>query len=156
MSHSRKQIRSAIATILRTTPTAWLTSAVWETRIQSSRQTWPYLLVFAESEDSTNSNVNLAGIYDRIVNVSVVALLRLPGSGDTITIEDKMDTVAAEIETKLSKTTLTAALNKVKNLTLLSTAMDVIIEEDGIDHAELNMTWQVRYFTAEGLPEALI
>lgn len=154
MSHGRKTIRSAIATILATTPSAW--SQVIETRIQSPRQIWPYLMVFAESEDSDDSVVDLGGIYSRNLLVSVVGLLRLPGTGDTQTIEDKMDTMAAEIETKLTYTALKTTVSAVQGLTLIASRMDVILEEDGVDHAELNLTWRVNYYTAEGSPETLI
>lgn len=154
MSHGRKTIRSAIAAILATTPTAW--SQIVQTRIQSQRQIWPYLMVFAESESSDDSVVDLGGIYDRSLLVSVVGLLKLPGTGDTQTIEDKMDTMAAEIETKLTHTSLMASVSAVHGISLIATSMDVIIEEDGIDHAELNLTWRVNYYTAEGSPETLI
>lgn len=154
MSHGRKTIRSAIATLLAASPSAW--SQVVETRIQSQRQIWPYLMVFSESEDSDDSVVNLSGIYSRNLIVSVVGLLRLPGTGDTQTIEDKMDTMAAEIETKLTHTTLGAVVSAVKSVSLIASRMDVIIEDDGVDHAELNLSWRVNYYTAEGSPETLI
>lgn len=154
MSHARKTIRSAVATILKTTPTSW--ASVTESRIQSPRQIWPYLMVFAESEASGKATMNAAAIYDKTVTLSVVGLLRLPGSGDTETIEDKMDTVAAEIETKLTMATLRAAVSKVQTIELVASKMDVIMEVDGIDHAELHQTWQVSYSSVEGLPEALV
>lgn len=154
MSHGRKEIRSAIATILRATPTAW--KSVAESRIESQRQIWPYLMVFAESETSEADVVNNPSIYGRTVNITVAGMLRLPGTGDTITIEDSMDTMAAEIETKLTQTTLRASVTTLKSLELVSSSMAVIIEEDGINHAELNMTWRVIYWTTEGLPETLI
>lgn len=154
MSHSRKTIRSAIATILRTTPTNW--KSVAESRIESPRQIWPYLMVFAESETSDVAIVNNPSIYERTVNITVAAMLRLPGTGDTITIEDSMDTVAAEIETKLTQDTLRVSVATLKALTLIASSMAVVIEDDGLNHAELNMTWRVMYWTTEGLPETLI
>ena len=154
MSHARKTIRSAIATILKVSPDTW--SSVAESRIQSTRQIWPYLMVFAESESSSGATMNNPMVYEKEVILSIVGLLRLPGTGDTQTIEDKMDAMAAEIETKLTQTTLRAAVPRVQDLTLVVTKMDVILEEDGVDHAELNQTWKVSYSTMEGLPEALI
>lgn len=153
MSHGRKIIRSAIATILRMSPVAW--SSVQETRIESPRQIWPYVMVFAESESSELETIGQVGIYERTALITVVGLLRLPGTGDTISIEDKMDVMAVEIETKLTRSTLGAVI-RVGTLSLIATKMDVIIEEDGIDHAELNMTWSVTYSTAEGASEVLI
>lgn len=154
MSHARKTIRSAIATILKSSPTNW--QSVTETRIQSPRQVWPYLMVFAESDVATPLSVNLPGMYDREITIAIVGLLRLPGSGDTYTIEDKMDAVAAEIETKLTTATLRAAVPKVQILSLRSSKMDVILEDNGVDHAQVHQTWTVMYSNTEGLPEALI
>lgn len=154
MSHARKTIRNAIATILKASPTNW--SSVSESRIQSTMQKWPYLMVFADGETSEPVTLNLPMPYERDVTISIVGLLRLPGTGDTYTVEDKMDAVAAEIETKLTTTTLRAAVSKVQSVMLVASKMDVILEEDGIDHAELNQTWRVSYSTLEGLPEAFI
>lgn len=154
MSHTRKIIRNAVATILKTSPTTW--SSVSESRIQSTRQIWPYLMVFADSETSEAVTMTLPMPYERTVIISVVGLLRLPGTGDTYTIEDKMDAVAAEIETKLTTSTLRAIVPRVQSVMLTSSNMDVVIEEDGIDHAELNQTWSISYSTMEGLPEAFI
>lgn len=154
MSHARKTIRNAIATILKSSPSNW--TSVSESRIQSTRQQWPYLLVFADSETSEPMTLTLPMPYERDATISVVGLLRLPGTGDTYTIEDKMDAVAAEIETKLTTTTLRAAVSRVQSVMLVASKMDVIMEEDGIDHAELNQTWRVSYSTLEGLPEAFI
>lgn len=154
MSHARKTIRNAVATILKTSPSNW--SSVAESRIQSTRQQWPYLMVFADSETSEAVTMTLPMPYERDVTISIVGLLRLPGTGDTYTIEDKMDAVAAEIETKLTTATLRAAVSKVQSVMLVASKMDVILEEDGIDHAELNQTWQVSYSTLEGLPESFI
>lgn len=154
MSHARKIIRSAIATILKTSPSNW--SSVSESRIQSTRQQWPYLLVFADGETSESMTLTLPMPYERDVTISIVGLLRLPGTGDTYTVEDKMDSLAAEIETKLTTTTLRAAVSRVQSVMLVASKMDVILEDDGIDHAELNQTWQISYSTLEGIPEILI
>lgn len=154
MSHARKIIRSAIATVLQSRLDTW--GHVTESRIQSPRQIWPYLMVFAESESSDAITMNNPSIYERTAIINVVGLLRLPGTGDTQTIEDKMDAMAADIETKLTQTTLRAVVSKVETLTLVSTKMDVIMEPDGVDHAELHQTWKVTYSTREGLPETLI
>lgn len=154
MAHTRQTIREAVATILRTTPTNW--TVVSESRIQTTRQVWPYLMVFAESSADEGLTDTAPKAYNRELTLTVVGLLKLPGSGDTQTVEDKMDVMSAEIETKLTTATLRAVVSGVKILSLVTTSMDVIIEEDGIDHAELNMTWRVTYQTLEGLPEAFI
>ena len=160
MAHARQTIREAVATILATTPTNW--GKVFETRIVTSRQVMPFLIVYASDEACSSMLMHPTSIYDRVITLQITAMLKMPGTGDgtgmTETVEDRMDTVAAEIETKLTRTTLTAIVSKVKTLDLQSTSMDVVVNEsDGsISHAELNQTWQVTYDTAEGSPEVLI
>ena len=161
MAHARQTIREAIGTILAVaTPTNW--AKVYETRVTTSRQIWPLLMVFATDETAERMGIGSTGIYDKSVNISIVGMLKMPGTGDGTsmaeTVEDRMDAMAAEIETKLTITTLTAIVAKAKTLALQSTGMDVVTNEaDGsISHAELTQVWQVTYDTAEGAPETLI
>ena len=154
MSHARQTIREGVATILSANPVSW--KSVTETRIPSSRQIWPYLMVFTESDQSTAATVTTPCVYTREVILHVGGMLRLPGTGDTYTAEDKMDSVAAEIETTLTQTTLRAAVSGVESLELQRTTMEIVIEEDGIDHAEVVLTFKIAYATLEGLPEAFL
>jgi hypothetical protein len=154
MSHARNTIRSAIAAILSAAPTAW--SSVSESRIQSSRQIWPYVMVFTDDDSSDALLIHPTNIYERNLSVSVVGLLRLPGTGDTYTIEDKMDDLAAEVETTLTRASLKVVVPKIQSLVLKSTSMNVVIEPDGVDHGEVHMNWEVSYATAEGAPSVLI
>ena len=153
MSHARQIIREAVATILAATPVAW--ESVTESRIASTLQIWPYLMVFSESEQSDPSTVNNPCIYDRRMTLTVAGMLRLPGSGDTYTIEDEMDAIASEIETKLTQTALRAIV-QIHSMYLKNTSMDVVIEENGIDHAEIIMSYEINYATLEGVPSSLI
>ena len=154
MTHARQQIREAVARLLAANPIAW--KSVTESRIASTRQIWPYLMVFAESDFAEQSTVNDPCIYSREVTISVAGMLKLPGTGDTYTIEDRMDECAAEIETKLTQSALRAELSQVQTLALVSTSMEVILEDDGIDHAEVILQWRIGYSTEEGSPETLI
>ena len=154
MSHARKTIRSAIAAILETNPSSW--SSVSESRIQSTRQIWPYVMVFSEADAAEALLIHPTNVYERVLSISIVGLLRLPGSGDTYTIEDKMDELAAEVETKLTRTALKTAVPKIHSLVLESTSMNVVIEPDGVDHGEVHMAWKVSYANAEGAPSVLI
>lgn len=142
-----------MASILSRNPVAW--SLVTETRIAATRQIWPYLMVFAESETSDQSTVNDPCVYERFVTINVTGMLRLPGTGDTYTIEDRMDECAAEIETRLTQHALRDEV-QIGTMALTSTSMEVILEEDGIDHAEVILSYQISYTTQEGLPGSLI
>lgn len=154
MSHARQTIRNAVAAILSVNPVAW--KAVTETRIPSGRQIWPYLMVFAESDQLAAATVNTPCVYGRELLLHVGGMLRLPGTGDTYTIEDRMDAVAAEIETKFTQSTMRAALSQIQSVELTRTTMEVVIEEDGIDHAEVILSFKISYSTLEGLPESLL
>lgn len=154
MTHARQKIREAVARLLAASPVAW--SSVTKSRIASTQQIWPYLMVFAESEQSAQSTQTDPCIYDREVTITVVGMLKLPGTGDTYTIEDRMDAAAAEIESKLTQSALRGTVPSIGALTLAGTSMEVVLEDDGIDHAEVILQWRISYATEEGSPETLI
>ncbi len=160
MAHARQTLREAVATLLRATPVAW--GSVLETRVATTRQLWPFLMVFASEETAVRELIHLTGIYDRSVTLNVVGMLKMPGTGDGIanveTVEDRMDAMAAEIETKLTLSALQAVVPKAQTIALQSTSMEVVTDEasGSISHAELTQTWVVTYETAEGAPSTLI
>lgn len=155
MAHARQQIREQIATVLKVTPVSY--KAVFETRIAPSRAVMPFLLVFASNESSEQMLIHPTGMYDRSVTINIVGALKMPGTGNgtshTQTVEDLMDAMSAEIETKLKASVIT----KAKTLSLSGTSMEVILnDQDGtVSHAELTQTWIATYDTVEGLPEVL-
>lgn len=113
-------------------------------------------MVFAESDFADPATVNDPCVYSRDVTISVNGMLKLPGTGDTYTIEDRMDECAAEIESKLTQSALRTELSQVHTLALTSTSMEVILEDDGIDHAEVILQWRIGYSTLEGFPATLL
>jgi hypothetical protein len=158
--HARQTIREAIATILATTPTNWV--SVLQTRIATQRQIWPFLMVYVVDEQTEQMLIHPAGIYDRSATIHIVGMLKMPGTGDgtgsTETVEDRMDALCAEVETKLTNATLTAVTPKAKTLSLQSTSMEIVLsdEDSNISHAAVTQVWSVTYVTTEGLPETLI
>ncbi len=157
MTHARKQIRDAVRKVLKTN-NKW--KLVTGTRLPSSRNVWPYLMVFAINEDAEADTVNNPVVYQRDVNISVAGMLRLPGTGDTIDIEDQMDEIADEIEKTLTQSALRTQLTTsvpIQYITLINTNLEVVTEEEvSPDHAEVILTWQIGYSTAEGAPGILI
>jgi hypothetical protein len=116
-------------------------------------------MVFVESETSQAGVVNDPCNYDRDLIISIVGMLRLPGTGDKESIEDRMDEVSAEIETKLTQDTLRAKV-MVGSLEHISTSM-AVIEGEGQDgqytyHAEVTLSFRISYTTEEGSPDSLI
>ena len=152
--HSRRTIREAVASILSTTPVAW--KSVIESRIASSRVIWPYLMVFAESDSSDPQTVSDPCVYGRELSISIIGMLRLPGTGDKESVEDKMDEVSAEIETKLTQSALRDSVPQIQSLSLVSTVMEVIEDGEGNYHAEVTLSWRVGYSTLEGYPGSLL
>ena len=154
-NHARQQIREAVATLLRVTPSTW--GAVFETRLPTSRAVMPYLMVFSDGDAVDSISVNSAGVYFRNLSLVVAGRLRLPGNNDTETVEDRMDALAAEVETKLTFAALLATLTQIKGLSLVSTEMVVVTDEqDAPQYAEVTLAFVARYATAEGAPTALI
>jgi hypothetical protein len=115
-------------------------------------------MVFAESESAQAGTVNDPCDYERNLTLIVTGMLRLPGNGDTYTIEDRMDECAAEIEAKLTQSALRAEVAQVQSLELVSTGLEVIVEdfENGVNHGEVITSWRIGYSTEEGSPETLI
>lgn len=109
-------------------------------------------MVFVIDEQSSPSTVDDPARYGREMTLSIAGMLRLPGTGDTYTIEDKMDGVAAEIETKLTQSALRTEISQVQSISLANTSMEVVLEDDGIDHAEVILSWRINYSTLEGFP----
>lgn len=158
--HARQTIREAVASILATTPINW--ASVLQTRIATTRQIWPFLMVYATDEQAEQVLIHPVGLYDRTVTINVAGMLKMPGTGDGSgnmeTVEDRMDAIAAEIETKLTNTSLKTAVPKVQTLALQSTDMEIVVnDEDGsVSHAALTLAFVITYTTNEGLPEILI
>jgi hypothetical protein len=156
-AHARQAIREGAATLLKTSPTNW--GQVYETRIVKKRPTKDFLIVFSDGDASEKDSIHEVGDYERRCTLVVVGHLRMPGNTDTETIEDRMDAVAAEIETKLTFSTLqaVAGLSKLGSLDLTSTEMTVVVDEqDAPDHAEVTLLFVAGYTTAEGSPATLI
>lgn len=151
--HARKQVRDAVATLLNASPVNL--QLVTPSRIASSRQVWPYLMVFADGETSEPITVTEPMVSQRSLSVAVVGMMRLPGTGDTQTVEDRMDALAEEVETKLT-TAAVRGLVAINSCSLVSTVMDVFIEEESVDHAEIKLVYNIVYTTLDGAPSALI
>lgn len=158
MTHPQQQIRDAVATILKRNPVNW--KEVFQTRVDSKRQVWPYLKVYFPDEDAEPSTVNDPCVYSNSPVLIVAAMLLLSGTGDahTQSIEDKMDDVDAEIKTKLTQSALREIVPKVHSFSYFRTEKDVVYEdfEGGVDHAVVITLWRVSYATLEGSPGSLI
>ena len=154
-NHARQQIREAVATLLKVSPVTW--GPVFETRVPSSRAILPYLLVFSDGESVDSISVNSPGICLRDLNIVVAGRLKLPGNNDTETVEDRMDALASEVETKLAFSALLATLTQLKSFRLASTEMVVVIDDqDSPQYAEVTLAFVARYATAEAAPTTLI
>ncbi|MCL6557198.1 MAG: hypothetical protein K6U74_00065 [Firmicutes bacterium] len=151
--HARKQIRDAVVSLLNVAPVNW--QLVTPSRIASTRQIWPYLMVFCDGETSSPITVNEPFVSQRSLSVSIVGLLRLPGTGDTQSVEDRMDDLALEVEEKITSAAM-RGLVQINNVSLISTVMDVFIEEENIDRAEIKMVYNIVYTTLDGSPSTLI
>lgn len=153
-THARQTIREAVATILSVTPSNWV--SVLQTRIATSRQIWPFIQVFVTDETSTQLLIHQTGLYDRFLSISVVGMLKMPGTGgdsDKETIEDRMDALCLEVETKMTRSALGAIVANAKTLSLTSTMMEIALDEaDQVSHGVVTLVYEVSYNTVEGSP----
>jgi hypothetical protein len=152
--HARTQIRRAAADLLKPeTGGAW--ALVWQSRIDYPRELWNYLKVFTDREDAQRISVNSPATRERSVSLNVVAMIRVSNNFEEV--EDRMDDLAAYIESMLTEDAMRAAWAMIVHVDLQSSAMDIVLNaEEKIDHAELTLTFAVRYRTLDGAPESLI
>jgi len=66
-----------------------------------------------------------------------------------------MDDLALEVEEKITSAAM-RGLVQINNVSLISTVMDVFIEEENIDRAEIKMVYNIVYTTLDGSPSTLI
>lgn len=155
MTHARQQIREAAATLLKTSPSAW--GQVFETRLPSARAVMPYLMLFCDGEQVEAATVHAPDIYLREASLIVAGRLRLPGNNDLETVEDRMDALAAEVESKLRFAALVAAVPLLHALRLVASDMTVVTDEqDAPQYAEITLQYLAAYATQEGVAETLI
>lgn len=155
MTHACEQISAAAAALLATTPVTW--GLVFETRLPTSRAVMPFLMVFDDGEPLDAISAVAPGIYQRDLNLVVAARLRLPGNNDTETAEVRMNAALAEIESKLTFSTLLVSLSQLKGLRLASVEKVVVTDEQAVpQYAEVTLMYVARYFTAAGAPETMI
>jgi hypothetical protein len=153
--HVRTQAREAVARLLKTETAAW--ALVYQSRIDYPRDIWPYLKVYTDREDAVRLSVHSPHVQERSLSVNVVAMIRIPSAGETESIEDKMDSIATLIETNLTETRLRTELNTLTSMDLQSSSMDVVLNTDEkISHAELTMSYLLKYRTLEGVPESYL
>jgi hypothetical protein len=152
--HARTQIRRAAADLLKPeVGGAW--ALVWQSRIDYPRELWNYLKVFTDREDAQRISVNSPAARERSVSLNVVAMLRVSNNFEEV--EDRMDDLAAYIESMLTEDAMREAWAMIVQVDLQSSAMDIVLNaEEKIDHAELTLTFAVRYRTLDGAPESLI
>lgn len=153
-THARTLIRETVAGILKQETALW--AHVYESRIDYPRAVWPYLKVYADRDDNTRLTVHSPHAQEHALSLNIVGLLKI-SAGETETIEDQMDAMSALIEQTLTEEQLHGTLPLVKELTLQSTQMDVILStDDTISHAEVSTNWLIKYMTLEGVPETLL
>ena len=154
---SRKQVRDAVVALLAPTPSTGTWGYVHPSRVASNQVKWPYLMVFSDGEAAERTTMGEPCMYDRVCTINVIGMLKMPGNQDFITIEDQMDAMADEIESKLTNALIRSSLVHIGWLVLKETQMQVIVKDDDtISHAEVTQTWMASYATTEGVPDTMI
>ena len=154
MSHARTQIRDEAIALLRYEKISW--SAALAGRIEPSRQMWPYLLVYSDSDKVIGHTVDAPMYLEREMSLNIVGKLKMPGNCDGESIENSMDALAAKVEEILTSNSMREGMNTV-TLSLASIDTNLMVtDEDKVDHGEVHMVFTVEYQTMEGEPEVLI
>jgi hypothetical protein len=152
MTGIRKQVTSAMASLL--TPKASTWQSVLQSRIQSSRQLWPYVMIYSSGDIVEDLVTDDPALYLRAVDVSVIGMIRVT---DPLSIEDDMDAISVEIESRLINSSMRSLIPNFESMSLVSTTLEVIItDDDQIDHAEVLVTYRVVATSSENDPATLI
>lgn len=144
MAHVRKQIRDTLATLL--TGLATTGANVFKSRnIELQDQELPGLIISTGEEqiDALGSFQNLN--LQRNLTVRVVGKAKV-----AINVDDTLDQIAAEVETKIQTNV------RLNNLCtdLILTAVNVPINEDTeAQIGEIELIYQTTYLTQAGAPE---
>ena len=154
MAHVRETVRSAVVTLLNTSPTAY--RRAYNTRIPPQQQVRPYLMVWAESEAIPDRTIHPSSMQLRDMSLVVEARVQLP-QRETEELENQMDDVAAEIETKLTLAAIQTALPKVESFILTDTRLELAVDMDDVpSYGSVVMNYLISYATTEGTPGTLI
>lgn len=154
MSHARTQIRNAFRQLLDKADN-W--KAVIETRVMPTRHAFPFVLIYCDSEPMVNTLVQNPNLQERTLSVIVAAFSKVPA--DAQIAEDEMDIISVELEKKLTEDALRSELGGTANIAmqLQSQSLTIITDdEDTISHAEIELSYTVKYYTVEGQPETLV
>jgi len=152
MAHVRKKVNDAVYGILNTTPVLW--TLVWQNRLPPSRGVTPYLQVWVDSEEINAEDIHQGHLQRRSMTLITRGRLRTIEHEED---EDRVDAMAAEIETKLTTAALNTALsNKLRKLHLESVDIGFAEEDDERDFFEVVLSWTVEVYTLHGSPETLV
>ena len=147
MSHARQQVRDALVTLLNSAPSSY--RRAYNTRIPPMQQVWPYLLVWTDSETVTEQTIHPSSLQLRDMNLAIEARVQLP-QRETEVLETRMDTVAAEIETKLKLSTMQTSLAHITNFVLTDTRMELAVDQDDVPaYGAITLNYVISYTTVE-------
>ncbi len=155
MTYAAQQICEAAAALLKAAPVTW--GLVLETRLPTARAVMPYLLVFGATTPASPVTASAPMVLERNLSLVVAGRLRLPGNNDTETVEDRMYALASEVESTLTFAALQAVIPQLQQLYPVEVDPVVVLNaEDAPQHAEITLTFAVRYLTQEGAPDVLL
>ncbi len=138
--HLRRLYLEAVATQLKTLPGF---AGVWIQRIGPSRNSFPCITLYADSETVDNLTIHpLPRAQNRVVTLSIAAWIR--GTADDEKAERDMDDAAAAIESIMTKHTT------AQDLFLVAT--DFNIAEDEPEIHVVTLTYHLFYSSTEFSP----
>ncbi|MCP4141629.1 MAG: hypothetical protein GY755_15370, partial [Chloroflexi bacterium] len=133
MSHARKQIRVAVESLLSDSPVNW--QRVFDSRLSPQRDVLPYLNFYVESEVTQPQTIHPGFIQSRVMALVINGRTRIVDGEE---IENALDTMAEEIEQKITFDSLNALLGgKLKSIYLDSSASSFVEDERERTFAEI-------------------
>lgn len=147
MSHVRQQIRDAVITAL--TGLATTGARVYGSRLYALKDTdLPALLINTEDE-----SIEAVGVDEPQWLIRSLLLTVRGVAQQTADLDDKLDTIAAEVETVLGANAPLGALANIVGLESIDTKMESKLEKPvGI----IEMNYRITYTTAANAPQVAL
>lgn len=135
MAHSRQTIREAAAT--KVTGLTTTSTRVFQSRmVPQESSALPCLLVTTNDEEVLPGTIH--GMQDRRLKLVITGIAKATGS-----IDDTLDTIAAEVETAMNTFTYRNQLNEIR------VDFDESLEKPV---GRIDMEFEINYFTTAGTP----
>lgn len=152
--HIREQIRNAVFDLLNYSGKSTY-QLVKDQRRQVSRNVGNILNFYIDSDTITPRTIHPIPLYERLIQVVVEARIRVQGS-PSADHENQLDDICEEIETQLTQSSMTSAVDLIKSFLLDSTTTEIDDSDADRSYLQATLLYNVIVHNTDGNPSTLI